>query len=173
MQKCSRVKNLQNQIQISRCIQVLLHLTDLGDPSSGVWGSAPCTQMHVYMLNIISCIWLSHGEMEIPRETLWCHIHVCNNLILVEDIYDLWRHPTYGWWLGWWVGRWVGSCEITKYQINLELIEITQFCLKFFICGDTCLHKWIGRLMGGSCQITKYWINLIEIIPFCLQIDDL
>ena len=120
--------------------------------------------------------------------------------------------PTYGWWLGWWVGRWVGSCEITKYQINLELIEITQFCLKihdlwrhpllwvgwyvgsckitkyqlnldlieiiqfclkFLICGDTCLHKWIGRLMGGSCQITKYWINLIEIIPFCLQIDDL
>ena len=33
------------------------------------------------------------------------------------------------------VGQWVGSGHITKYQINLDLIEIIQFCLKIY---DLC-----------------------------------
>ena len=35
---------------------------------------------------------------------------------------------------GWveWVGPWVGSGEITKNLINLDLIEIIQFCLKIY-----------------------------------------
>ena len=30
------------------------------------------------------------------------------------------------------VDGWVGSCEITKNLINLDLIEIIQFCLKIY-----------------------------------------
>ena len=30
------------------------------------------------------------------------------------------------------MGQWVGSGHITKYQINLELIEIIQFCLNIY-----------------------------------------
>ena len=30
------------------------------------------------------------------------------------------------------VGQWVGSGHITKYQINLDLIEIIQFCLNIY-----------------------------------------
>ena len=43
--------------------------------------------------------------------------------------------PSNGWvygWLGGWVGQWLRSCQITKYQINLDLIEIIQFCLKIY-----------------------------------------
>ena len=43
--------------------------------------------------------------------------------------------PTHGWvgeWMGGSVGQWVGSRHITKYQINLDLIEIIQFCLKIY-----------------------------------------
>ena len=34
--------------------------------------------------------------------------------------------------VGGWVGQWVGSGYITKYQINLDLIEIIQFCLNIY-----------------------------------------
>ena len=43
--------------------------------------------------------------------------------------------PTHGWvcgWMGGSVGQWVGSGHITKYQINLDLIETIQFCLKIY-----------------------------------------
>ena len=30
------------------------------------------------------------------------------------------------------MGQWVGSGHITKNQINLDLIEISQFCLKIY-----------------------------------------
>ena len=39
-------------------------------------------------------------------------------------IYDLWRHPHL---LIDGLVIWVGSCQITKNQINLDLIEIIQF----------------------------------------------
>ena len=61
--------------------------------------------------------------------------------------------PTYGWVDGWMVG-WldVGSCQITKNCINLDLIEIIQFCLKIY---DLWRHPhlwldygWMGGLIG-------------------------
>ena len=39
---------------------------------------------------------------------------------------------------------WVGSCQITKIQIHLDMIEIVEFC--FMICGDT---PSMGRCVGG------------------------
>ena len=33
-------------------------------------------------------------------------------------------------WLGGWVGQWVGSGQMTKNLIDLDVIEIIQFCLK-------------------------------------------
>ena len=97
--------------------------------------------------------------------------------------------PPMGGWLGV-VGQWVsgsmgGSGEITNYLINLDIIEIIQFCLKIYDLWRH-LHLWVGvwvvGWMGGSVgqwvgsgHITKYRINLdlIKIIKFCLKIYDL
>ena len=60
--------------------------------------------------------------------------------------------------MGGWVVGWMGGliCEsmggvpgrITKYPINLELIEIIQFCLK--ICDLLRhLHLWVGVWVVG------------------------
>ena len=46
--------------------------------------------------------------------------------------------PTHGWMCGWFggsVGQWVGSGLMTNNGINLDLIEIIQFCLKIY---DLC-----------------------------------
>ena len=44
----------------------------------------------------------------------------------------------------------MGSGKITKNQINLDLIKIFQFCLKFDICGDSPTHGGcMGGLIGG------------------------
>ena len=80
-----------------------------------------------------------------------------------------------------WLGQWVENGQITKNRINLELIEIIQFCLK--IC-DLLKHphRWVGLWvvgwMGGSMALarssTKYeiYFDLIERIQFCLKIYD-
>ena len=49
------------------------------------------------------------------------------------------------------VGQWVGSGHITKYRINLDLIEIIQFCLKIY---DSLrhAHPWVGAWVVG-------WLN--------------
>ena len=49
------------------------------------------------------------------------------------------------------VGQWVGSSHIIKYQINLDLIEIIQFCLKIY---DLLRHPqlWVGVWING-------WVN--------------
>ena len=54
-------------------------------------------------------------------------------------------------WTGGSVGQWVGSGHITKYQINLDLIEIIQFCLKIY---DLLRHPhpWVGVWVNG-------WVN--------------
>ena len=83
--------------------------------------------------------------------------------------------PTHGWvWVCGWLGWWVGSGQITKNLINLDLIEIIQFCLKIY---DLYRHSppiggWLGGSNGGSGQMTNNWINLelIKIIQFCLKI---
>ena len=53
--------------------------------------------------------------------------------------------------VGGWVGsagQWVGSDHITKNQINLDLIEIIQFCLKIY---DLLRHPqlWVGVWING------------------------
>ena len=86
-----------------------------------------------------------------------------------------------------------GSGEITNYLINLDIIEIIQFCLKIYHLWRH-LHLWVGvwvvgwmggwvvGWMGGSVgqwvgsgHITKYRINLdlIKIIKLFLKIYDL
>ena len=46
------------------------------------------------------------------------------------------------------VGQWVGSGHIIKYQINLDRIEIIQFCLKIY---DLLRHPqlWVGVWING------------------------
>ena len=64
------------------------------------------------------------------------------------------------------VGQWVGSGQMTKNLINLEVIEIIQFCLKIMICRDTppmggCMGGWLCQWVnGGSGEITNNLINL-------------
>ena len=81
-----------------------------------------------------------------------------------------------------WMG---GSCQISKNRIDLDLIEVIQFCLKIY---DLWRHPylWVGEwvvgwlggliaeLMGRSCEITKNLINFdfIKILQLCLKIYD-
>ena len=46
------------------------------------------------------------------------------------------------------MGQWVGPGQIIKNQINLDLIEIIQFCLKIY---DLLRHPqlWVGVWMVG------------------------
>ena len=44
------------------------------------------------------------------------------------------------------MGQWVGSGHITKYRINLDLIERIQFCLKIY---DGSMGRSIGRLKSN------------------------
>ena len=53
-----------------------------------------------------------------------------------------------GGWLGVSVGQWVGSGEITNYLINLDIIEIIQFCLKIYDLWRH-LHLWVGVWVDG------------------------
>ena len=43
------------------------------------------------------------------------------------------------------MGQWVGSGHITKNQINLDLMKIIKFCLKFY---DLLRHLHI--VLGGE-----------------------
>ena len=50
------------------------------------------------------------------------------------------------------VGQFVGSGHITKYQINVDLIEIIQFCLKIYDLLRH-LHLWVGVWINGWGQV--------------------
>ena len=55
--------------------------------------------------------------------------------------------------MGQWVGKWVELDQITKNRINLEFIEIIQFCLKisdFLKYPNLRLGVWVVGWMGGS-----------------------
>ena len=58
--------------------------------------------------------------------------------------------------MGSYVSQWVGLGRITKNPINLELIEIIQFCLK--ICDLLrpptygCMGSWVD-------QFVHEWVN--------------
>ena len=57
---------------------------------------------------------------------------------------------------GWFSGQWVGSGHITKYQINLDLIEIIQFSLKIYDLlrhyapMGGCMDQWVGQRVGSG-----------------------
>ena len=55
-----------------------------------------------------------------------------------------------GWWgsVSGWVGYWVGPGQIIKNRINLDLIEIIQFCLKIYDLL-THPHLWVGVWVVG------------------------
>ena len=55
-----------------------------------------------------------------------------DNSILFEDLWFVETPPPVSGCVGGWVGQWVGSGQMTKNLINLELIEIIQFCLKIY-----------------------------------------
>ena len=59
-----------------------------------------------------------------------------------------------GGWLDGSVGQWVGSGQITNYLINLDIIEIIQFCLKIYNLlrhPHLWLDVWVmGGLICGS-----------------------
>ena len=55
------------------------------------------------------------------------------------------------------MGQWVGSCQMTNNLINLDLIEIIQFCLKIYDLQRHPHHwvgmwviGWVSGSMGGS-----------------------
>ena len=47
------------------------------------------------------------------------------------------------------MGQWVVSCQISKSQINCDLIEIIQFCLKIYDLWRHPIHGWVYGCMGG------------------------
>ena len=58
--------------------------------------------------------------------------------------------------------QWVGSCQISKSQINCDLIEKIQFCLKIYDLWRHPTHGWVDgwvivwvRVLGhvGSLKI--------------------
>ena len=71
-------------------------------------------------------------------------------------------------WIGGSVGQWVGPGHIAKYQINLDLLEIIQFCLKIY---DLLRHPhlWVGEWVGSGHMTYFLKLELIDIIQFCLK----
>ena len=53
---------------------------------------------------------------------------------------------------GWFSGSMGGSGQITKNLINLDLIEIIQFCLKIYDLLRH-LHLWVGVWINGRGQV--------------------
>ena len=52
-------------------------------------------------------------------------------------------------WMGGSVNQLVGSGHITKYQINLDLIEIIQFCSKIYDLLRHPHYGWVYGRIGG------------------------
>ena len=49
------------------------------------------------------------------------------------------------------MGQWVGSGQMTNNLINLDLIEIIQFCLKIYdLWRHPPPHGWVCGWLGGS-----------------------
>ena len=61
------------------------------------------------------------------------------------------------------MGQWVGSGHITKYQINVDLIEIIQFCLKIYDLFRH-LHLWVGQWVGSGQMTNLIKFELTDII---------
>ena len=63
------------------------------------------------------------------------------------------------------MGQWLGSGHIAKYQINLDLIKIIQFCLKIY---DLLRHPhlWVGVWVKGWGQVNKFKLYRYNSILF-------
>ena len=74
------------------------------------------------------------------------------------------------------MGQRVGLGQMTNNWINLDPIEIIQFCLKIYetLTPHPLVGGWVGQWVGLG-QMTNNWINVdqMEIIQFCLKIYDL
>ena len=70
------------------------------------------------------------------------------------------------------MGQWVVSSHITKYRINLDLIEIIQFCLKIYYLLRHP-HLWMGAWVVSGQMTSLIKPELIDTIRFCLKIYDL
>ena len=59
------------------------------------------------------------------------------------------------------MGQWVGSGHITKYQINLDLIEIIQFYLKIY---DLLRHPylWVDTWVNGWAHVKSLISNKLS-----------
>ena len=73
-------------------------------------------------------------------------------------------------WLGGSVGQWVGSGQMTKNLINLDLIEIIQFCLMIYDLLGGCMDQWVGSGQMTNlikCKVirVKYAYNHIQVRP--------
>ena len=55
-----------------------------------------------------------------------------------------------------WVSGSMGGVRSNHYLINLDIIEIIQFCLKIMICGDTSTYGWVYGWLGGW---VVQWVN--------------
>ena len=72
--------------------------------------------------------------------------------------------PTHGCvcgWMGGSVHQWVGSGHITKYQINLDLIEIIQVCLNIYDLLDI-LDIFLDILLKPPQPLMGLFFNLNE-----------
>ena len=77
-------------------------------------------------------------------------------------------------WMGGSVGQWLGLGHITKYQINLDLIKIIQFCSKIYdLLRQPHLWVGVGKWVRSGQMTNLIKLELIDIIRFCLKIYDL
>ena len=66
------------------------------------------------------------------------------------------------------VCQWVGSGHITKYQINLDLIEIIQFCLKIYDLLDI-LDIFLDILLKPPEPLMGLFLYLEFLTDGCLR----
>ena len=67
--------------------------------------------------------------------------------------------PKVGVWVDGWFSRSMGgSGQITKNLINLDLIEIIQFCLKIYDLKRH-RHPWVGVWVVGWVSGSMVWVK--------------
>ena len=71
-----------------------------------------------------------------------------------------------GGWLDGSLDQWVGSGQITNYLINLDIIEIIQFCLKIYnllrhphLWLDVWVDGWVNMWDNGCYQVISLKIK--------------
>ena len=73
--------------------------------------------------------------------------------------------------MGGWVGQLVGSYQITKYEINIDLIQIIQFCLQIddlWIYLHAHTIHWSQSLAIEIMSITVHLFDFVTIYILCI-----